>query len=340
VPPSQIVPDISPRLEAAILQALNLNVNHRQQTMKEFSQALEVVNLGVQNSTRTNEYAERTVLLGSTNRTIGTHSSSIKLPDGRVTIATSIPLSESPAVLQAYKRNFIILVTGIAMILAALLAASYMLRPKAIPEKGQKAQPSTEEERGDLKAIDGLTTGVATAGGTKHESTSAVSTTSGGTAVESATENKESLIDADKSSASVELKKGLGKPAAGSGRLILSTDKSAYRIGEALKINFSVTEPMYVRIVVINSKGKIDTVFPNVYQSDNYCLPGKNYSVPSSQADFTLDIGGPAGTDKLRAVASTKPIPAGAMYFTADGQFDETRMAGDMIRAASDYVIR
>jgi hypothetical protein len=128
--------------------------------------------------------------------------------------------------------------------------------------------------------------------------------------------------------------------AASSGRLHLSTDKSAYRIGEALKINFSVTEPMYVRIVVINSKGKIDTLFPNVYQNDNYCLPGKDYSIPSSQADFTLDIGGPAGTDKLRAVGSTKPIPVDAMYFTADSQFDETRMAGYMIRAASDYVIR
>lgn len=126
----------------------------------------------------------------------------------------------------------------------------------------------------------------------------------------------------------------------GSGQLNLMTDKSSYRIGEAMKINFSVTEPMYVRIVVINSKGKVDTVFPNVYQSDNFCLPGKKYSIPAAGADFSLDIGGPAGVDKLRAVASAKPIPADDLFFTADGQFDALRMAGYKIRAASDYSIR
>ena len=124
------------------------------------------------------------------------------------------------------------------------------------------------------------------------------------------------------------------------GTLNLTTDKAEYRIGEPLKINFSVSEPMYVRIVVINSKGQIDTVFPNVYQSDNYCTPGKKYSIPSSGADFSLDIGGPAGVDKLRAVASKTPIPADAMYFTSDGQFDDSKMASYKVRAASDYVIR
>jgi hypothetical protein len=125
-----------------------------------------------------------------------------------------------------------------------------------------------------------------------------------------------------------------------SGKVLLSTNKSEYRIGESLKINFSVTEPMYVRIVVINSKGKIDTLFPNVYQTDNYCLPGKNYSIPFPGADFALNIGGPAGVDKLRAVASSKPIPADSLYFNPDGQFDESRMTGYMTRAASEYVIR
>jgi hypothetical protein len=129
-------------------------------------------------------------------------------------------------------------------------------------------------------------------------------------------------------------------PANTTGTLTLTTNKSEYRIGEPLKIKFSVSEPMDVRIVVINSQGQIDTVFPNVYQSDNYCLPGKNYSIPSPGADFSLDIGGPTGIDKLRAVASKTPIPADAMYFTADGQFDENKMANYSVRAASEYIIR
>lgn len=124
------------------------------------------------------------------------------------------------------------------------------------------------------------------------------------------------------------------------GVLTLNTNKSEFKIGETLSINFSVSDPMYVRIVLINSAGEQSTVFPNPYQSDSYCKPGTTYTIPPAGADFTLDIGEPAGTDRLRAVASRKPIPAEALYFTADGQFDDTRMAQYQVRASADYVIR
>ena len=71
--PSQIVPAISSQIEATLLQALNLNVDHRQQTMKAFSQALEAISPGVQNPfTHGNEYSERTVMVGKTTGAIGT----------------------------------------------------------------------------------------------------------------------------------------------------------------------------------------------------------------------------------------------------------------------------
>lgn len=124
------------------------------------------------------------------------------------------------------------------------------------------------------------------------------------------------------------------------GSLSLKTNKSEYRIGDPMKIDFTVSEPMYVRIVVINSEGKIDTVFPNIYQPDNYCLPGKTYNIPSPGAEFSIDATGPAGTDKLRAVASKTPIPADSLYFTGEGKFDESRMAANTVKVALDYVIR
>ncbi|MEQ1558283.1 MAG: DUF4384 domain-containing protein [Methyloglobulus sp.] len=125
-----------------------------------------------------------------------------------------------------------------------------------------------------------------------------------------------------------------------SGQLTLATNKSEYRIGEKLNVHFSVNKPMYVRVALINSQGKVDTVFPNVYQSNNYCVPGKKYSIPAVGADFSLDISGPVGIDKLRAVASEKPVPAEALFFTKEGQFDASRMASYKVRAAADYVIR
>ena len=124
------------------------------------------------------------------------------------------------------------------------------------------------------------------------------------------------------------------------GTITLRTDKSSYQIGEQLNLSFTVDKPMFVRIAVINAKGGVSTLFPNPYQSDNYCKPGVAYSIPPRGADFTLDIGGPAGKDKIRAVGSQKPIPADAMVFTSQGEFDETRMAQYTVRAGIEYMIR
>lgn len=129
-------------------------------------------------------------------------------------------------------------------------------------------------------------------------------------------------------------------PVQSEGQLTLSTDKPNYKIGEKLRINFTVSKPMYVRMVVINSKGSIDTLFPNTYQSDNYCKPGTTYSIPAKSADFSLDIGGPIGIDKIRAVASSKPISADALFFTQDGQFEASKMSKYTVRAATDYSIQ
>lgn len=121
------------------------------------------------------------------------------------------------------------------------------------------------------------------------------------------------------------------------GSIQLSTNKSQYHIGDRLTVNFSVNEPLYVRIVAINSQGEIATLFPNPYQSDSYCKPSRNYSIPPSGAKFTLDISGPPGKDKIRAIASHKPIPPDALSFTTNGQFDEGKMSSYSIRAATDY---
>lgn len=124
------------------------------------------------------------------------------------------------------------------------------------------------------------------------------------------------------------------------GSVKLWTDQSEYQIGDKMQVNFSVDEPVYVRIVVINTQGQVDTLFPNAYQSDNYCMPGKTYSIPSVGAGFSLDIGGPAGIDKLRAVASKNPIPAEALQFTETGDFDDSKMAQLTSRSAADISIR
>ncbi len=126
-------------------------------------------------------------------------------------------------------------------------------------------------------------------------------------------------------------------PESSTGKLSLVIDKKEYKIGETMQIEFSVNQPMYVRMVVINSKGEISTIFPNAYQSDNYCKPGKTYRIPSTE--FSLDIVEPIGIDKLRAIASKDPIPAEHLHFMTDGNFDESKMTMYTVRAAADYAV-
>ncbi len=91
--------------------------------------------------------------------------------------------------------------------------------------------------------------------------------------------------------------------------LELSLNKKRFKIGEQLTLKFSVKEALYVNIAVINSSGEVTVIYPNSYQSNNYCVPGVAYQVPPKGSNATLDIGGPAGTETIVAIASDTPVP-------------------------------
>lgn len=98
-------------------------------------------------------------------------------------------------------------------------------------------------------------------------------------------------------------------PALPSYALELSLNKKRFKIGEQLILKFSVKEALYVNIAVINSLGEVTIIYPNSYQTNNYCVPGVAYQVPPKGSNATLDIGGPAGTETLVAIASDTPVP-------------------------------
>ncbi len=105
------------------------------------------------------------------------------------------------------------------------------------------------------------------------------------------------------------------------GELKVWTDKEQVVIGDEVAVFFKVSKPMFVRIVTVNAAGQVATLFPNPHQNDNYVLPGKTYRIPPSNAPFKLTAGAPAGVDKIRAVASPKPVTAEDLPLTSDGEF-------------------
>jgi serine/threonine-protein kinase len=259
VPPSQIVPDISPRLEAAILQALNLNVNHRQQTMKEFSQALEAIDPGYQNPvTHGNEYTERTVMVGRTTGATGitgVHTPSIKLPSERIASVKPASTSESPALpasQKASRRNVIFLISGITVVFVAILTAAYLFWPETGPETEKTVSPPLmgQETANDIPAV-----GTVPAKNMTPDNVAPVLPITEITA----TGGENPLKDTGKSSAFVELQKGLekqGVPDAGSPKVEAKLDK----VADEAKGHFpAIKRPDQKPKPVKPSKRKIDS---------------------------------------------------------------------------------
>lgn len=126
----------------------------------------------------------------------------------------------------------------------------------------------------------------------------------------------------------------------GSGDLKIWSNKESYAIGEQMTVSFSVKKPMFVRIAWINSKGERSTLFPNPFQPDNYVKPGQTYQIPPVNASFSVDIGKPAGTDKIMAVGSTKGTQADDLSFTASGEFDEKTKIKFPARSSAKITIK
>lgn len=123
------------------------------------------------------------------------------------------------------------------------------------------------------------------------------------------------------------------------GKIKVWTAKSRYKIGENLEVNFTVDKPMYVRVALIDSNGEVTELFPNPYQENNFCQPGKEYQIPPKNSDLELTIFGPAGVDKIRAIAKPKPFTSELMKFSKSGELIGTDKDAVII-GATEYRIR
>ena len=61
-------------------------------------------------------------------------------------------------------------------------------------------------------------------------------------------------------------------------------------------------------VINFTAGGELIQVFPNRYNPNSLIEANREYSVPASSMDFSLEVTGPAGTELLIAFASEKPI--------------------------------
>lgn len=155
-PPSQAGADLPPPLEAALLRALSLNVNQRQQTVAAFSAELNAL---APTSPPTAPYADRTVMLGSApgRAAVTGGAAGFKLPSRRSAAAGSAPvMAAAPprAGQPASGKKIIAAIGGIALAFAVLASASYLFWFGDKPEDGIAAgsKPVSPGAAGDRTA--------------------------------------------------------------------------------------------------------------------------------------------------------------------------------------------
>lgn len=102
-------------------------------------------------------------------------------------------------------------------------------------------------------------------------------------------------------------------------KLLLNLNQTQFKLGETLKITFSVNYSAYIRIVLINSSGKLIHLFPNPFQQQYYCQPNVNYQIPPADAQFKLNIQPPVGRDKIIAISSSVPFSENFLQINEQG---------------------
>jgi len=87
------------------------------------------------------------------------------------------------------------------------------------------------------------------------------------------------------------------------------TKVPTYVAGDRIILNVKTTQDAYVYLFNVNQKGNVNLILPNRFTSGaNFIKANTTKSFPSKEDKFTFDIAGPAGLNKVLAVASTTEL--------------------------------
>ena len=82
-----------------------------------------------------------------------------------------------------------------------------------------------------------------------------------------------------------------------------------YRVGDTLTLFVKVNQDAYIHVIDVGTSGKVTIVFPNEHQTDNRVRAFQVVQIPARDAGFRFRVGGVAGAELLKIVATTRPEP-------------------------------
>ena len=84
---------------------------------------------------------------------------------------------------------------------------------------------------------------------------------------------------------------------------------STYARGERVRMFVQTTRDAYVTVLNVDPAGVTTVLLPNEYQSDNLVRANRAIEVPAPDSGSQVVVSGPVGTELIKVIASTEPIP-------------------------------
>ena len=95
-----------------------------------------------------------------------------------------------------------------------------------------------------------------------------------------------------------------------------------YFEGDNVVVKFRVNQDAFVAIYTIDSRDRVNLLFPTGRDADNFVRGGVTYRIPDGLDDFDLVVTGPEGVENIQIIASRERFPIPEWYGNSGVIFD------------------
>ena len=118
--------------------------------------------------------------------------------------------------------------------------------------------------------------------------------------------------------------------------IVPKTSPVSYRMGDKITFFFRSNQDCYLTLFNLGTSGSITVLFPNRLFQDNFIMANRTYSIPGEGYSFEYVLSGPAGVERIKAIASMEKVNLADLDFS---QKDRVFYSVERSAAAKDIQI-
>jgi len=111
-----------------------------------------------------------------------------------------------------------------------------------------------------------------------------------------------------------------------------------YKIGDKINLYFNSERDCYLTLMNYGTSGKLTILLPNAIHQDNFIKGGRTYAIPGDEYPFDYELSGPAGTEKIKAIATTQKLNLIDLSYKAGEIFPTSKAAAKDISVVAKKI--